>query len=204
MNDSLQRNKHLIRIISLIIVGLYISIRLISTADESFIFDFFPYLIAGFIFLVIFIYNLYKDLCEFFDSNRIKSFLSTFIGLFFIVLIFGINYKLDLRDSSPIIIKAFYDGGYNGVGLELREDNTYKITNGSGLGGEDFRGTFKINDSLVILDKSSIDNVIKSEYLIIPNPTKDSSDSYIYQYDTNTKSIITEELSFRITEDNRK
>jgi len=74
---------------------------------------------------------------------------------------------LSLRDSSPIIISAVYNGDFNGAYFKFREDGTYKFVDYAGIGADITRGNYVIKDSLITLDESTIGNVIVSNQLAI-------------------------------------
>lgn len=111
-----------------------------------------------------------------------------------------------MRDSSPIILQAEYDGGYNGVRIDLRENKTYKITDGSALGGTCYRGNYTLNGTVIELDKPVIEKVIQTNYLVIkPVQHLDSSyHDYIFLFNPDDNTILNDHLSFKILKDNRK
>ena len=107
-----------------------------------------------------------------------------------------------MRDNSPIVIQAGYDGGYNGAWFEFRKDGTYKFGNHAGVGAYYFRGKYELKDSIIILDKNRIDKVINTNKLAIRNENHENSTSkIIYQIDDNHK-IIDKEFKFHVNEYN--
>jgi hypothetical protein len=85
------------------------------------------------------------------------------------------------------------------------------MANGSGLGQSYFYGKYTLKDSIITIDKSSIDNCIKTNKLVIRTESyypKDSNDlvkskaNYITQIDGNGTEID-KEFRFRVTVDNR-
>jgi hypothetical protein len=139
----------------------------IEYADNDFI---FAGLIIGFYFLLFFIvsgiifkieYAVYKKYSDF------KVFKLTFVSL--IIFIFGIGLHIynGLKDTSDIIIEAGQNFDLNHIKLELREDNTYKFTNGSVLGNSYCRGNYIRKDSIIILDTTKSDRLLQSNYLAI-------------------------------------
>jgi hypothetical protein len=140
--------------------------------------------------------------------------LPTAIGVLFIVGLLAGDYFLKLPDKSPVILQASNDGGFNACWLEFREDGTYKFGNSGGIGAEYFRGDYEINDSIIILDKSTIDRVILTNRLVI-RPTLEihnkntikgndtTLEKFIYQIDKNGKPKANATI-FKVNEDNRK
>lgn len=186
----------------------------IKNADTEFIFDGLFYFAIGLIGFIIFIWTIWKDAKAYNAKRTVSSFLATSTGLFFIGLILWGNYFLNQRDKSPVVIQAGYDGGYNGCWFEFRADGTYKFANSGGLGVDYFRGTYRISDSIITIDKNNIDNVIESNRLVIrpviqtyQQDAIDADDTSIvyalYQVDGSGK-IVDPDFVFMINEDNRK
>ena len=105
-----------------------------------------------------------------------------------------------MRDNSPVIIHAGYDGDFNGAWFEFRKDGTYKFGNHASLGADYFRGKYELKDSIITLDKNKIDNVIKTNKLAIRNEIYgDSTSTVIYQIDENHK-VIDKNFKFFVHE----
>jgi hypothetical protein len=205
-------NDKIWRIIPLTIFGSWFTYKLYKTASEDFFFDGIVFLFIGVIGLSIFIWTIRKDIQEYKQSNNLTSYLPTMTGLVFLLTILGLHLYQNSKTNSPTLISAFYDGGFNGFSIELKENGNYIMANGSGLGQSYFYGTYSINDSIVTLDKSNIDNVIVTNKLVIRTITnifqqdtiegEDTTyENYIYQLDKNGNTL--EEDIFRVTEDNR-
>jgi hypothetical protein len=80
------------------------------------------------IFYILFLFiNFIIEVIETFKTKSILSFTTTAFGLLSIFSFYLTNYINDLRDSSPIIIKS---KNIDGVFLDLREDKTFKFSNG--------------------------------------------------------------------------
>lgn len=199
------------RIIPLTFFGTWFTYKLYKSAEEDFIFDGFVFLFIGFVGLSIFIWTIRKDRKEFNTSRKLTSYLPTFIGLLFILTNITLLYYQDKKRNSPTLISGFYDGGYNGFSVDFKTDGNYVMANGSGLGQSYFYGTYSLKDSIITIDKSNIDNCIKTNKLVIRTENyyqKDSIDllksnaNYIMQVDNNGNEIDNE-FRFRVTEDNR-
>lgn len=190
------------RLFLIVLVGLYIIYVIIRDSDTVSIFDGLFIAGLGFVFICVYLYNIFVDRKEFRVTNSKTSFLSTIIGTLLLVSFFITQIVLDSRDNSKLIIQANNDGGFNGCGFEFREDGSYKFFNGSGLGVDYFRGTYTIKDSIITLDKSEIDNLIKSNRLVIRDiTTYNSISKVIYQIDSDNK-IIDKDLDFIVNEYN--
>lgn len=134
-------------------------------------------------------------------------------GLSFIMIIIVLHLYQDNKINSSTLIRAFYDGDYNGFSIDLKENGNYIMANGSGLGQSYFYGKYSIKDSIITLDKSNIDKVIRTNKLVIRTVTNifqqdtiEGEDTtyadWIFQIDKNGK-VIDKDFRFRVTDDNR-
>ena len=195
----------IIRFTLLGIIGLWLDYIIMTDADSQFFLDGILMFILSAAFLIIFYWAVSSERNEFKKTKSRKAFIGTAVGLLFIISFCMLNYALYSRDRSPVLIQAGYDGGYNGAWFEFREDMTYKFGNSSGLGVDYFRGKYKINDSIITLDKSPIDSTVKSAMLAF-RAIHRSDSMYkrgLYQIDANHK-VIDSELVFVVHEDKRR
>jgi hypothetical protein len=56
------------------------------------------------------------------------------------------------RGTAPVIFEAYYDGDCNGTGIRLRTDGTYELSDGGGLGGDLFYGTYRLAGDTIHLE----------------------------------------------------
>lgn len=212
-DDRLIPKDKIWRIIPLTILGSWFTYRLYKTASDDFFFDGVIFLFIGIIGLSFFIWAIRKDFQEFKETKKSSSYLPTFTGLAFILTISGLHLYQDSKINSPTLVRAFYDGDFNGFSIDLKENGNYVMANGSGLGQSYFYGTYTINDSIVTLDKSNIDQVISTNKLVIRTVTNiyeqdtiEGEDTtytdWIFQIDRNGKELNTG-FHFRVTDDNR-
>ena len=156
-------------IIPLFLFGYLFIRNFIISYEEEFIFDFEILFFIGVLFIVFFIITIYRGIKNFRIANRPIELLPMLLGLIFVFVFLGILYKNERIDSSPIVLRANYDGDINGFSLEFRKDGTYKFFNYSFFGGKYYRGNYTLRDSILILDKNNIDNVISTNKLVIRN-----------------------------------
>lgn len=154
-------------IIPLFLFGYLFIRNFIISYEEEFIFDFEILFFIGVLFIVFFIITIYRGIKNFRIDNRPIELLPMLLGLIFVFVFLGILYKNERIDSSPIVLRANYDGDINGFSLEFGKDGTYKFCNYSVLGGKYFRGKYLLKDSIITLDRNNIDDVIKSNQLAI-------------------------------------
>jgi len=185
----------------LIIIGVYYLYFSVRNIDNTFIFDGVIYFLLILLFIVFYIITFRNDFKTFKVLKNYKSFLFTAIGSLIIILNIGCHLYLSSRDNSEVVLKAFYDGDYNGSSLEFRKDGTYKFGNGSGLGVSIQRGYYSMNDSIITLDKDDIDKVIESKTLVIRSKLS-GTDVKILQIDKNFN-LIAKATEFRVVQDKR-
>ncbi len=192
-------------IIPLFLFGYLFIRNFIISYEEEFIFDFEILFFIGVLFIVFFIITIYRGIKNFRIVNRPFELLPMFLGLIFVFVFFGILYKNERIDSSPIVLRANYDGDINGFSLEFREDGTYKFFNYSVLGGKYFRGKYLLKDSIITLDRNNIDDVIKSNQLAIRKISENykGREYKIVQINKNHQRIENEYFDFVITIDKR-
>ena len=204
-------NNKILRIILLTIFGSWFAYKLYQTSQDDFFLDGIILLIIAFVGLLIFIWTIFKDRKEFKNSQKLTSYLPTSIGFFIVLTNICLFIYQDNKTNSPTLISGFNDGGFNGFSVDFKTDGTYVMANGSGLGQSYFYGKYTLKDSIITIDKSSIDNGIKTNKLVIRNENyylKDSIDllkskaNYITQVDSNGIEID-KEFRFRVTVDNR-
>lgn len=159
--------KHMLLLSILLLIAVKYFALIIEYADNDFI---FAGLIIGFYFLLFFIvsgiifrieYTLYRKCSDF------KVFKLTFVSLIIFVSGIGLHLYNELRDASDVIVEAERNFDLNYIKLELREDNTYKFTNGSVLGNSYCRGDYIRRDSIIILDTTKADKLLRSDHLAI-------------------------------------
>jgi hypothetical protein len=94
-------------------------------------------------------------------NRKFGFFFPLSISIMCFVISTLIWYKFETRESSPVILKAHYDGDINGLTLFLRANKTYKLENFSFLGGTCYYGEYIIKSDTIILSEKyplGIDN----------------------------------------------
>jgi hypothetical protein len=112
-------NKYL-RAIIMAFLGTWFAYKLYKSADGDFVFDFIVFFFIGGLGVGFYIWTTLKDNKECILIRNLTSYLPTFTGVDFLGIIFSTNYYQDKRRNSPTLLKAFYDGGYNGILIDLK------------------------------------------------------------------------------------
>lgn len=204
----------ILRIIPPTFFGSWFIYKLYKSATEDFIFDGIIFFFIGVVGLMFFVWTIRLDYQEYKQSKTIISYLPTKIGFVFILMISGLHVYQKKIINSPTLIRAFYDGGYNGISIDLKENGDWIIANGSGLGQSYFYGSYSIIDSIITLDEIDFDEVLNSDKLVIRTMTtvfkqhatevEDTIHTdYLIQIGKNGKELNTD-VRFRVLVDNRK
>ncbi len=153
---------------------------------------------------VILVANLIFDLVENGRTKKLNSFYPTLLGIMLAGLMYVEDYFLALRDKSPVLFHAVADDGYNALSIELREDSTYKILDGSGFGYEYYRGSYSLHDSELVLNTKNtrVSELFQGRIVIRPNSCDSSIQKYLHIH-SKRESGVEEDFILRITEDKR-
>lgn len=192
-------------IIPLCFLGYLFIKSYIHSYNEEFIFDSEIQFVVGILFLIFFSITAYTSIKYYKRNRKYYELIPSLFGLVFIFCFFYMRNKYQKIDSSPIVLRANYDGDINGFTLEFRKDSTYKFFNYSVFGGKYLRGKYLIKDSIIILDKKEIDNVVKTNQLAIRKMSENykGSDYKIVQIDNKHNLIEDQYFDFIINIDKR-
>lgn len=184
------------------IVGFYYLSWTIRNADSEMVFDGFIYGFLLLIFLIFLGFSIKKD----YKSNKIKhnwlNFIPSTFGIILLISFGVTELVLIMRDNSPVLLSANYNGDFNGARFEFRNDGTYKFVNYAGVGAEYFRGNYTLEDSIITLDRKEIEGVIITNKLVIRDKAfVDLKHKILYQIDENHK-IISKNYCFLVEENN--
>ena len=212
--------KEKIKIYSLIFIGILYTYILYQSYHYDNIFQIFFYVILGGIGLYILYNSIFNEIEKYKKSKKLKSFLITFIGIFFILLNLGIYIYYELKINYPILLEAKMHGVY----FHFNKNGEYFIRSGGYGDSKVFYGKYTIKDSLITLDKKYFDDILVTKHYVIRNiinaqgyDNSGENKKYLIQIDKNgleiNNNIIIEfnperhihrSYKFEITEDNRK
>lgn len=116
-----------------------------------------------------------------------------------------LHIRTQLKFDKPTLLKVFYDGDFNGTGIDFKTDGSYIFEN-SAIGLSDyFYGTYSISGSRITMDNDQIDNLINLKYLEIREKKTINNESalYLYQIDS-LGNLVDNSEEYRVTIDNRK
>ena len=200
--------KYIIRVIGILTVGLLLVKMTYQFKYSTFMFDliFFGGLtIIGLVFLI---WSLFTDLKDFRTEKKIISLIPIGLAIVFTTTIWIWNFRINSNFDKPTLVRIFYDGDFNGTGIDFKTDGTYIFDN-SAIGLSDFiYGTYQINGNRIILDKKTLDNVIVTNQLeirpkLIEYSDRTETEKYVFQIDENGN-LIENSTEFRLVVDNRK
>ena len=199
--------KYIIRIIGILTVGLLLVKLTYQFKYSSFMFDLIFFGGLTIIGLALLIWSLLTDLKHFRTEKKIISLIPIGLAVIFSTTIWVWNLQINSNFDKPTLVRIFYDGDFNGTGIDFKTDGTFIFDN-SAIGLSDYiYGTYEINGNRIFLDKNHLDNVIVSNQLEIRPKTVEYSDrtetnKYVYQVDGNGN-VLKNSTEFRLVVDNR-
>jgi hypothetical protein len=198
---------HLIRLIIILGIGIFLTHKIYNFRFSTFIFDLIIFGGIAIIGIIFWLWSINKDLKQF-KLTKKKWFLSgTLLGIIFFIIIIGINWKNNSYFNKPTLIRGYYDGDFNGSGIDFKKDGTYVFENHA-MGFSDFIfGLYKIEENIITLDRNDIDNVIKTNKLeiksyLIKYPEEDKDEKFLIQIRENGEELKGES-GLKIIIDNR-
>jgi len=198
----------ILRLILIFLVGGFLTYLTYKSKYQTF---FFEAIIWGGLILVgliIFLWTIIKDFQQFKTERRLVNFALTFLTLLFTIIILTIEVKNKNDFNKQTLLKVFYDGDYNGTGIDFKTDGTYIFDN-SAIGLSDYTyGTYEIKGNKLTLDRNKIDNLTELKYLELKEKEIDyqnvvKKELYLYHVNKNGE-IIDRTNEYRVTIDNRK
>jgi hypothetical protein len=188
-----------IRLILILLWGGYFMYLTYLTRYQTF---FFESIIWGGLIsigLLLFIWTIIKDIGLFKLKRQAQSFSLTILILIFLISILSLRSFINRNFNKPTLLRVYYDGDYNGSGIDFKTDGSYIFDN-SAIGVSDFYyGTYQINGNRITLDKDTIENLTQLRYLEIQEDSKPD----MYLLNISESGILIGTHKFRIIVDNR-
>ncbi|MGB0882354.1 MAG: hypothetical protein ACPGSO_05335 [Vicingaceae bacterium] len=200
--------KFAIRLIGILITGFFLVKMSYQFKTSTFLFDFIIFSILSILGFLLLTWSLITDIKQFQKQKNISSLTPSILCIGFSILIGIINYQINKNFNKPTLIHIFYDGGFNGTGIDFKTDGTYIFDN-SAIGASDYLyGKYTINGNIIKLDKNNLDDIVITDHLEIrPEESKhtnrNNTEYYVYQIDKNG-TIIKNSTDFKLVSDNRK
>ncbi|TXI65175.1 MAG: hypothetical protein E6Q46_06440 [Flavobacterium sp.] len=194
------------KIFILTISGILFAYILYNSYHSDNLFQIFFYIILGGIGLYILFNGIFNDIEKYKKSKELKSFSVTLIGIFLVILNFGIFSYYEIKLNLPTLLKAENHGVY----ADFKKNGEYIIKSGSWASKKHFYGNYTIKDSIIIVDRNYFDDVLVTNKFVIRKiknafgeDDKGKIKNYLLELDKNGKEINNNYL-FEIVEDNRK
>ena len=156
--------------------------------------------------LVFLIWSLFTDLKHFRTEKKTISLIPIGLAIIFTTTIWIWNVRINSNFDKPTLVRIFYDGDFNGTGIDFKTDGTYIFDN-SAIGFSDFTyGEYEINGNVITLDRNGLDNINTNRLEIRPKlieySDRTETEKYVYQIDENGN-LIENTTEFRLVVDNR-
>ncbi|HMR18316.1 MAG TPA: hypothetical protein PKA53_03365 [Sphingobacterium sp.] len=131
-----------------------------------------------------------------------NCFFSTVLCLACVLVTIGLEIKKDREFNKPSLLNIFYDGSYNGRGIDFKMDGRY-ILDEMAIGFIDYSyGTYTISNNKITLNppyKKGSQDII-SHMLILGG--EEGSGLFAVETDS-LGNILNERIKYRVTVDNR-
>ncbi|WP_445456424.1 hypothetical protein [Flavobacterium sp. HNIBRBA15423] len=131
-----------IRLILILLIGGFLTYFAFQSQYRVYFFDSiieFGLVIIG---LIVFIWTFVSNLKTYKIKHQIKCFTLTILCSFFSLIILTLHIRTQLKFDKPTLVKVFYDGDFNGTGIDFKTDGTYIFDNSTiGLLSDYFYGT---------------------------------------------------------------
>lgn len=138
-------------------------------------------------------FTLKNDRKQFLYNKSKTEFIPTAICLTLVLTLIFTLTILNQRDKSPSILTCITENNdFNSASIDFREDGTYKMSI-SCLGEDNYRGSYTLKDNIITLDKSTIENVIKTNTLLVSSNVADTASGIknrVIQIDKNGREIL--------------
>lgn len=199
--------RYILRLAGILIVGILLLKMTYHFYNSVFIVDLMLFAALSIIGLGFFIWSLFSDIRQFRRNKEWKSLIPIIVGVAFTIVIWIWNEQIHVNFDKPTLVRVHYDGDFNGVGIDFKMDGSYIFDNYA-MGMSDYTyGTYQIDGNVITLDRSYLQNAIRSHRLQIQTKTIEYSDGtvkeeYLVQLDKNGK-VIENATSFRLIVDNR-
>jgi len=162
---------------------------------------------GGFIFIgfILFLVTFVRNIIRFIKERRAQNFFTTYLILAFAIIICGIEYKNQYDFDKPSLLKGSCDGDINRTSIDLKKDGTFIFENSATEIIDYMYGTYTISENKITLDKTFLENVIVTDKLEIRDKedSENTQTKFLYQIDEKGN-ILSNEIEFRVIEDNRK
>ena len=154
------------------------------------------------------IWSLFTDLKNFRTNRSLFSLIPLGLAMIFSAVIGIWNFQIASNFDKPTLVRVYYDGDFNGTGIDFKTDGTYIFDN-SAIGISDYiYGKYEISGDRITLDKSNLDNVVVTNQLeirpkIVEYSGRTVTGTYAFQIDEKGK-VLENSTEFRLVIDNRK
>ncbi|MCL1938361.1 MAG: hypothetical protein FWF52_08210 [Candidatus Azobacteroides sp.] len=195
-----------IRLILIFLVGVSLTYLTYKSKYQTFFFEDIIWTGLISIGLFIFLWTIIKDIRQFNKEKKFQNFSLTFFCILFISATLILKIKNNNNFNKPTLLKVFYNGDYNGTGIDFKADGTYIFDNSAIGVSEYFYGTYEMNGNKITMDKDTIDNITNLKYLEIRHKQSGGGEKvlYLYQVDSLGNLIERSNNEYRVIIDNRK
>lgn len=143
--------------------GILFSYILFQSYHQDNIFQIFIYPVIGGIGIFTLYKGIFSDINKYKNTNKLNSFLTTFIGILLIILNLSILCYYEIKLNSKTLLRAQNHGVY----ADFKKNGEYIIKSGSWASRQHFYGTYTLKDSLITVDRKRFDDVLITNKFVI-------------------------------------
>jgi hypothetical protein len=151
----------LTRIDTTLLILLSASIVLIEFNERNSTF-FLAWLLMLFLFLfftLVLVYSFVRSYRSKLINPAFLRFFPFVIGLLMVPILL-ISYTYMMNDGfKSVVLKAHYEGRYNGINLTLYKDNTFQLLNSGPFGGNYVRGKYTFKEDTLYMQKERLTDI---------------------------------------------
>ncbi|HYJ39029.1 MAG TPA: hypothetical protein VEV87_10445 [Chitinophagaceae bacterium] len=161
MNNQSQLKQLITRIDTTLLILLSASIILIeyNERNSTFFLAWALMLVLFLFFAMVLIYSFIRSYKSRIINPRILRFLPFVIGLLMIPVFLLTSKYLKNDGFKSVVLKASYEGEYNGIKLTLYKDSTFQLLNSGPFGGNYIRGKYKYTHDTLYIEKEIIEKI---------------------------------------------
>lgn len=183
------------KVLLVIVAWLILIIVTYSTRDHHALFYILGHRLGFAVAVVTTLIVFFMERIHYKSARRMSAFMASITAGIGLVVWLILLWKLKQRDNTPSVLLAQTGGKFTGESLDLRKNNTFKLTAHRLFETEYFRGTYKLKDSLLILDYASARKELETNRFLIRSVShgdliRGSGRRSIWYADTTTSTLL--------------
>ena len=199
--------KYIIRVIGILLVGLFLVKMTYQFKRASFMFDLILFGLLSMIGLLIWAWSVFTDLKEFRLRKAMYLLFPSGLALIFTTIICIGHAQINSNFAKPTLMQVFYAGDFNGINIDFKTDGTYIMeTMAIGLSTYTY-GSYELIGNTISLkdrevDKAIVTNQLEIRSKVLQFKNRTERRDYACQIDENGN-LLANTIAFSLVIDNR-